>query len=250
MRMGIVSIRRKRQRMRRICTRMFAAAAVVCAGMLAMRWDMGTTLLTAAKRLAAVQTFIVDRRGETELTLPEQEIYALQLGVFDDGDRASLEAARLQGMGVHCIVWQGEKMRIVSGVALSREALDRSIAKGQDAYVIKETLPEVVLRLEADKDALEDVLALLQMPDSILMRLLTRESTIEQILSETGLAAEAALDAHPENDLYTQLAQSLASWCDLMEQMILAEPESDVRSYAAVTMCTLCRELRMTLISS
>ena len=56
-----------------------------------------------------------------------------------------------------------------------------------------------------------------------------------------------AAGSHPDHALYTQLAQSLANWCALMEKTMQETDERSARSYAAVTMCTLCRELRLAL---
>ena len=53
--------------------------------------------------------------------------------------------------------------------------------------------------------------------------------------------------AHPESALYTQLAQSLVNWCTLMEQTRQETDEAAARRYAAVTICTLCRELRIVI---
>lgn len=184
---------------------------------------------------------------QAELTLPEREIYALQLAVFDSGERAQSEAQRLQRKGVRCIVWQREKMRIVCGVALSRDALDADAAKGEDAYVIRETLEAVPLRLSCEAAELADVQALLETPDGVLVRLLTGEEPLEDILADVETVCDRASGRHPEHALYTQLAQSLKNWHALMERTMAETDEKDARGYAAVTICTLCRELRRTL---
>ena len=241
MRMGIISDRRRRQRAARVRRRLMIAAGVLLLGALAaspgvreklrgMRWD--------------VQTF--SGEAQAELTLPEREIYALQLAVFDSGERAASEAQRLSAKGVRCIVWQREKMRIVSSVALTRDALDRDTAKGEEAYVIRETLEEVPLRLSCSAAELEAVQALLETPDQMLVRLLEGGETLETILADTKAAAKKA-GGHPENALYTQLGQSLENWCALMEKTMAETDEKSARSYAAVTICTLCRELRLAL---
>lgn len=188
-----------------------------------------------------------DSAQQAEMTLPEREIYALQLAVFDSGERAQSEAQRLQRKGVRCIVWQREKMRIVCGVALSRDALDAAAAKGEDAYVIRETLEAVPLRLSCGAAELADVQALLETPDDTLMRLLTGGEPLEDIVGDVATVAARASGRHPEHALYTQLAQSLKNWCALMERTMAEAEEKDARSYAAVTICTLCRELRLAL---
>lgn len=184
---------------------------------------------------------------QAELTLPEREIYALQLAVFDSGERAASEARRLQAKGVRCIVWQREKMRIVSSVALSRDALDLETAKGEEAYVIRDTMEAVPLRLSCGAAEMAQVQTLLETPDSVLMRLLANDEALEGILADTAAIAGQAAGSHPDNALYTQLAQSLANWCTLMERTMKETDERSARSYAAVTMCTLCRELRLAL---
>lgn len=184
---------------------------------------------------------------QAQLTLPEREIFALQLAVFDSGERAASEARRLQAKGVHCIVWQREKMRIVSSVALSRDALDLETAKGEEAYVIRDTMEAVPLRLSCGAAEMAQVQTLLETPDSVLTRLLTCEEPLSDILADVASVVRQAAGGHPDNALYTQLAQSLANWCALMERTMKETDERSARSYAAVTMCTLCRELRLAL---
>ena len=222
------------------------AAGVLLLGALAMSPGLREKLRSLSWD---VPTFSAGAQ-QTELTLPEREIFALQLAVFDSGERAASEARRLQDKGVRCIVWQREKMRIVSSVALSRDALDLDTAGGEEGYVIRTTLEEVPLRLSCGAAEMHDVQALMETPDSVLTRLLTGEETLEEILAGVAGAAGCAAGSHPENTLYTQLAQSLVNWCALMEKTMQEADERSARSYAAVTMCTLCRELRLALKNS
>lgn len=247
MRMGIVSERRKRERTRRIRRRLWIAAAAALLSVAAMSPGLrGRLTALAGRGVQAAQAFAAGRSEQAMLTLPQREVYALQLGVFDSGERASDEAQRLQALDVRCIVWQREKMRIVSAVALSRDALDLLSAKGQDAYVIRETLPEVSMRLSAGEGELDGVRAMLSLPDALLTDLLSPDGTeLTALLEDTRRAAQAAIAAHPENALYTQLAQSLVNWCALIGQTADEPGASCDRTYAAVTMCTLCRELRL-----
>lgn len=246
MRMGVITDRRRRQRAMRLRRRLMIAGGVLLLGALAMAPGMREKLSGA---MQAVQTF--GESAQLELTLPQREIYALQLAVFDSGERAASEAQRLQSEGVRCIVWQKEKMRIVVSAAFSRDALDREAAMGHDAYVIEESLEAVTLQLSGSARALEEAKALLEMPDDVLKRLLAQDGgTLESILADTGAAAQRAVNAHPDNALYTQLAQSLINWCALMDAAMAETQAQQARSYAAVTMCTLCRELRLALQQS
>jgi len=202
------------------------------------------------QRIADLGDFIVpvfEDSVQAEMTLPKREMFALQLGVFDSGERAGLEAQRLKKLGVRCVVWQREKMRIICGVALSREGLDLSSAQGNEAYVIKDVLPKVSLRMHSDAESIARAQRLLELPDEILMHLLTGEAALETLVSDAKKTAQAELGRHPENLLYTQLAQSLVNWCALMETAIMESDEASSRNYAAVTICTLCRELRVAL---
>lgn len=237
--MGIIADRRRRKRAARWRRRLILTLAVLTLGALAASPDFKETL--SGLELPAFSPDV----QQAEMTLPEMEVYALQLAVFDSGERAADEANRLQAEGVRCIVWQREKMRIVSSVALSREALDWSSAKGHEGYVIRETLSPMTLRLSCGADALDDVRTLLQMPDGALKRLLTGEEALDAIVKETDEAAKRAVDRHPAHALYTQLAQSLINWCALMEHAGMEG--NGARGYAALTMCTLCRELRTAL---
>lgn len=243
MRMGIISDRRRRQRAARMRRRLLAAAGVLLLGALAMAPGLRERLRGLS---LDVQAFSGGAQ-QAELTLPEREVYALQLAVFDSGERAASEARRLQQKGVRCIVWQREKMRIVSSVALSRDALDLDTAKGEEAYVIRDTLEAVPLRLSCGAAELRDVQTLLETPDGVLTRLLTGEEPLSDILADVASSAGRATGSHPDNTLYTQLAQSLGNWCTLMEKTMKETDEKGARSYAAVTMCTLCRELRLAL---
>jgi len=190
---------------------------------------------------------VFEQSMQAEITLPERELYALQLGVFDSGERAEDEAHRLQHEGVRCAVWQREKMRIISAVSLKRDEMDMTSAKGNEAYVIKETLPKVKLRIQAGAERIAKVQRLLETPDNILMHLLTKEKTLETLIRQTDETARAELQAHPEHALYTQLAQSLVNWCALMEATLKETDETSAGNYAAVTICMLCRELRLAL---
>ena len=243
--MGIVSQRRRRERARRLRMRLMIAAGIAQLSSLAMAQPL-------REKLAGLSEFslpVFETGTQAELTLPKREMYALQLGVFDSGERAASEAQRLQNMGVQCIVWQREKMRIVSSVALSREGLNHASAGGNEAYVIKDVLPKVSLRIQAGVGQIASVQRLLELPDEILMHLLTGEQPLDVLVSQAKEIAQAELGAHPEHALYTQLAQSLVNWCALMETTMQENSETQARNYAAVTVCTLCRELRLALQS-
>ena len=246
MRMGIVSERRHRQRVQRIRRRLLIVAMVALLAGAAMTPELRQRIAETVRRgMDTAQAFAPGRRAQAELTLPEREVYALQLGVFDSGERAASEAQRLQAAGVRCVIWQRDKMRIVSDVALSRDGLNTG--EGQLGYIIQETLPRVCMRLTADAGDLEAVQALLMLPDALLTALLDEGQALEPLLADTRAQAERALSAHPESTLYTQLAQSLINWCALIEQTRREADEAAARRYAAVTMCTLCRELRMAI---
>lgn len=47
---------------------------------------------------------------------------------------------------------------------------------------------------------------------------LEEDETLSDILADVQTRARRAVSAHPENTLYTQLAQSLVNWCALMEE--------------------------------
>jgi len=243
--MGIVSERRRRERARHMRRRLMIAAGILLLSSLAMAPALRESIALLERHGLPV----FGQNAEAEMTLPKIEVYALQLGVFDSGERAALEAARLQQAGVRCVVWQREKMRIVCGVALSREKLDMNGAKGNDAYVITDTLPKVMLRIQADAARIEQVRRVLETPDEILMHLLTGEVALPQIVQETQELVREEQNAHPEHALYTELAQSLGNWCALMEKTMAEYSEADARNYASVTICTLCRELRLALES-
>jgi len=249
--MGIVAERRKRRQRKHACKHVLAAGILLLCAAAAVFLAARCLDAECMQWLKPVWTEDGAKTKQTTLTLPEREIFALQLGVFDDSSRAAAEAQRLESLGIRCMIWQREKLRIISSVALEKERLDMSSAKDQQGYVISVKLDALKLRLEAEKEALEAVQKLLIMPDSILTELLKEpHKGLHEMVMQTRIAAEEALRAHPENQLYTQLAKSLQDWCDLMDQTLRQSREDQARSYAAVTICALCRELRAALTSS
>jgi len=241
--MGIILQRRKRRQMLLIRRRLVIVLIVALLSAAAMSDGLRQKLHSAMEK--STQAFAGGQGAQTELTLPERRMYALQLGVFDSGERAASEAKRLEQSGVRSMVWQREKMRIVSGIAPNREQLDLGSAKGHDAYVISDTLEEVSMRISADADAIEEVCALLTLPDSLLDQLLkSGGEALSETVQRTRAQAQAAQTAHPGNELYTQLAQSLLNWCALIEQVQEQTDAQSAGSYAQVTMYALCHELR------
>jgi len=241
--MGIVSQRRRKERAQHVRKRLMIAAGIAVLASLAMSPQL-------KEKLAVLGEFslpVLAGSTQAEMTLPKREMYALQLGVFDSGERAASEARRLQAQGVRCVVWQRDRMRIISGVALSREKLNHASAGGNEVYVIKDVLPKVSLRITADAERIAKVQRLIETPDEILMHLLTGEKPLDVLVRQAKEIAQEELHVHPEHALYTQLAQSLVNWCSLMETAMRENGEASARNYAAVTICTLCRELRLAL---
>lgn len=240
--MGIVLQRRRRRQQQLVRRRLAIAAIAAMLGAAAMSDGLREKLSESMEKgRYAAQVFAGEREACRELVLPGRKVYALQLGVFDSGERAASEAQRLEQSGVRCMIWQRDKMRIVSGVALSREELNTDSAKGHDVYVISDALEEVSIRITVGAQAIEEVCTLLQLPDQLLEQLMeSNEAHLPALVQQTRGLAQAAQQAHPENALYTQLAQSLLNWCALMEQ---TDAGSAVE-YAKVTIYALCHELR------
>ena len=243
MRMGIIMQRRKQRqaaRLRNHLIRLIALAGVIAS--LAFSPAIREGIMDAARDIQAFS-----QSAQLEMTLPEYDVYALQLAVFDSGERAASELKRLQSMGVRCVIWQKERMRIVADAAIDRGKLNANAAKGNDAYVIRETLEKVRLRLSADAMSVEQAKSLLEAPDALLNAIENGNETMESIAGRAEELANEALKLNSGNDLYAQLAQSLQSWSRAMKKTLETADESDARSYGAVTMCTLCRELRQAL---
>lgn len=250
MRKGGIVTERRRQRQRGKRLRRCAGAAglvlLLCALALSSPLREGFAALMDSG-MAAASVFASAKTGMTELTLEEIEVYALQLGVFDSGERAQAEQKRLLAQGVPCAIWQRDKMRLICSVAHSRETLDSGAAGGNEAYIVRDTLPRVRLRLSCSERACDDAAAFIALPDALLSELLSGKGrALRVILPETLFRARKALDAHPENALYTGLAQSLIAWCEAV-QASLDQPQAEC--YAAVTLCTLCREWRSALLN-
>lgn len=248
MTMGIVSQRQKRRRRR---SRLQAGRRLVIASLAAL---VGTAMLSPQMRTAfgsawaaclpAVGVFAAPEAAQAEITLPAQRVYALQLGVFDSGDRAAAEAKRLAEAGVPCMVWQRDKMRIVSAVAQDRESLRGADTATAEGYVIEDETESVTVRITAQADRIERVRELLLLPDAALAQLLDRDGApLKEIVSHVREKADPARTAHPENGLYTRLAEGLMSWCEWAER---AGARAE-RSCAAAAMYALCRELRLSV---
>lgn len=127
-----------------------------------------------------------------------------------------------------------------STAATSRETLLGETA-GQTSFVTEETLTRVDMRLSAGRSDGNDAARLLHLPDEALSRLESGEA-LADVLADVRAQAQRGVSAHPENTLYTQLAQSLVNWCALIEKT----PNGD-KPYARATMVLLCRELRRAL---
>ena len=230
--------RQKRQRTKKIRNRVILALAVLALTSAAMAPELRAYLNAKIRR--GVQAFADLRAQEIEVTLPERRIYALQLGVFDNEESAESERKRLAAMGVPCAVWQDAQVRLMADAATSRETLLGETA-GQTGFVTEETLTRVDMRLSAGKSDGNDAARLLHLPDEALSRLESGEA-LADVLADVRAQAQRGVSAHPENTLYTQLAQSLVNWCALVEKT----PNGD-KPYARATMALLCRELRRAL---
>lgn len=237
--------------MRTLRRRVLIAAGIVLLAGLAMPQELRTTLMDAARRgLHAVQVFALPQGAQAEITLPEMNVYALQLGAYDSGERAQDELTRLGGEGTLCVIWQREQMRLVCDAAQRKGSLAAEAAQGHDAWVIEEKMPEVVLRVNADTAALEAVRELITLPDLLFAKLCTGGEELQQLTQQTREKASRALSEHPDHLLYAQLAQSLSNWCALIEEMQRAYGEARALCYARVTICTLSYELRQVLIEA
>ncbi|MBR2941938.1 MAG: hypothetical protein IKB82_00940 [Clostridia bacterium] len=243
-----MSTRKRQEAVRTIRRRVLFGLGIAALGLMAMTADVRSYLADAVLRsMGAVQTAAWDQHAE--VTLEEKDVYALQLGAFDNGQRAQDELNRLQGERVPCVLWQRAQMRLVCDAAWSKAVLSAAAAGDRDVWVIADTWPQVVLRITADAAGIEQVCTLLHLPDALFDSLCAHQESISAIAARAKQAAQPALTAYPDNALYTQLAQSLVNWCALMENAVQAFGEEAARPYARVTMCTLCYELRQALIS-
>ena len=238
--MGVISKRRRKQRLRRVGRCAALAAIVVLLGITAASsnafgWasgllDQGLAVFSAGKGVQA------------EVGLEEKRIAALQMGVFDSGERALSEAQRLERLGVRCMIWQDERFRLIADAADTRDTLSMDAAKGLEAYVIDETLDTVRLRVEAGMDEIDAVCRLLTLPDETLDRLIAGSALNDEI-ANIRLLADGAVKAHPEHQLYADLAENLLAWCGRMEAL-----GEEARGYGKAAMLALCKELRQALI--
>ena len=232
--------RQKRRRTKKIRNRVILVLAVLALASAAMAPDLRAYL--TAKIRGGVQAFADLHAHEISLVLPEKKLALLQLGVFDNGESAQSERARLAGLGTPCAIWQDTRMRLIADAATGRETL-ADAAQGLACFVAEETLPRVDIHLSAGESDAQTAAELLHLPDETLVRL-EGDEALESILADVQTRARQAVSAHQENALYTQLAQSLINWCALME-----ETPENARPYARATMALLCRELRRALVN-
>ena len=211
------------------------------------REGIGGALRLGVRSAQAV--FAGSEATQRDITLSARRVYALQLGVYDNGERAQAEQERLTAAGMPCIIWQGERMRIVCAAAPVESALDADV--GMETYAIADEWAEVSLRVSgADADA-ERAAALLTLPDALFLSLAKseKEQPLEDIVRRAREAAQPQLALRGDNALCAQLAQSLVNWCALIEQTRDELGDAAARRYASLTMATLCRELRTVLLA-
>ena len=146
-------------------------------------------------------------------------------------------------MGIPCAIWQENVMRLIAAVSDARESIDQGAAKGQESFIIAKTLEKVEIKLSAEENSVSAAAELMCLPDETLIRLMKGRDTLPDILAKVREKAESAVGEHPENELYTQLAQSLLNWCALIERT-----DNNSYAYAGATMALLCMELRRTLL--
>lgn len=204
--------------------------------------------MRAAKDGAAALRSIACHDVQTQtLILPKLDVYALQLGVYESGERAQTEAESLLEAGIPCVVWQRERMRLICSASLSAERLDCAAAAGRETFVVHETLPQIRLHLNAEAEELQAVCELLRLPDTLLETLDSGDAQLDALVAQTQSKAQAALTAHPESALYTQLAQSLMDWCALAQKAQASDMGESSRAYAKAMACVLADRLREAL---
>lgn len=245
-----MSTRRRMERRRRVLSRLAACGVLLALGALAASPGARTYATSLAQRAVrgAKGVFAAQDGGQAQeiATLPAMDVRALQLGVYDSGESAQREQKRLSDAGVPCVVWQSERMRVVCAAATEAAALESALTGGMETYAVEETLPEVRLRLTGKQEEIERTRALLSLPDALFSSL-CGDGTVEDAVARAKEAAENA-PAQENGELCEQLSQSLLSWCALMDAMRTAMPDDALRQYAALTMCTLGRELRAQLL--
>ena len=230
--------------MRTIRRRVLVTAAVLALAALAMTPGLRQSIAQLARQGASAVAAMAARQ---EVELPSVTVYALQLGVYDNGEHALAQQKRLTAEGTPCVIWQREQMRLICDTASDRALLSADAAKGQEAWIITEELPRIVLRVGAGAQEIEAIRALLTLPDALFAQL-CGHAPLGTLVENAREQARAGLQAHPEHALYAQLAGSLDGWCTLMEETVQRMGETASRSYARATMHTLCYELRQALL--
>lgn len=241
-----LSMRQREARRIRIRRRILVTGLVLGLASLAMSLPLRARIKEIG--LAGIQAMSVFApQGESvDVILPQMTVYALQLGVYDNGESAQAQQTGFQQLGIPCVIWQREKMRLVCDASLSRGGLNTALAAGAETYVFSETLPEVTLRISAAQGETQAVGELLLLPDEMARAFDEGNGELEPWIAAARSTAEAVMAVHPEHALCMQLAQSMLRWCDMMEAAPFAQEQ--MQAYAAVTMWTLCRELRYALV--
>lgn len=224
-------------------------AGVLLLASIAMAPQLRARIADAVRRASGTVQTIAAGKAQVQIVLEEKKVYALQLGAYDNGEHAQREQNRLIGDGILPVIWQREQMRLVCDASESKRTLSSDAAKGNDVWTIQDTLPEVALRISADAQTLSAARALLTLPDRVFEQLCTEPEKIEENLAFIREEANRAQGAHPENALYTQLAQSIVNWCNMMDSTRETHGDQAAASYGRVTMYTLCYELRRELLA-
>ena len=185
--------RQKRQRTRKIRNRVILILALLSLASAAMAPELRAYL--TAKIHSGVQAFADLRTSEIDLVLPEKKIALLQLGVFDNGESAQSERARLAGLGVPCAVWQDARMRLIADAASKRETLTDAAVQGMACFIAEETLARVDVSLSAGESDAQTAAELLHLPDETLSRL-EEDETLSDILADVQTRARRAVSAH------------------------------------------------------
>ena len=244
-----VSRRRREEQQRIIRRRAMIVAGVLLLASMAMAPQLRESIASAVQRAYGTVQTMASGKAQAQIILEEKKVYALQLGAYDNGEHAQRELSRLIGEGVLPVIWQREQMRLVCDASESKRTLSLDAAKENDVWTIQDTLPEVALRVSADAQALSAARDLLTLPDRAFEQLCTEPEKIRENLALIREEASRAQGAHPDNALYTQLAQSIVNWCNLMDSTQKTHGDQAAASYGRVTMYTLCYELRRELMT-
>lgn len=157
-----------------------------------------------------------ETRATREITLKEQQWYALQLGAFENEDSAREQAALFQKRGAAGYLWQDSRFRVLAAVYPLRDDAQRVRDQLQenhavDSYLFEIALPALMLRLTGMNGQLDILEAAFIHADDTIAALQSLSVTLDrQEISNEEAAEQLRIRMQQLDQVSTRLSQRFA----------------------------------------